>query len=133
MNIDRVSIPDLRTAPTSRRSALFETAGIALVLAVTIGAASITAKPIPNPPSRKTLNIMPPERIEAEEQQREAEKDKRQAMRKAQKKQGKDGKSQKKQTKDGNSQKKQAKDGKSRGAGRERHRSRTAEQRDSRP
>jgi len=123
MNIDRISIPDLRTAPTSRRSALFETAGIALVLAVTIGAASITAKPIPNPPSRKTLNIMPPERIEAEEQQREAEKDKRQARRKAQKKQGKDGKSQKKQDKDG----------KSRGAGRERHRSRTAEQRDSRP
>ena len=133
MNNDRISLPDLRTAPTSRRSVLFETAGIALVLAVTIGAASITAKPIPNPPSRKTLNIFPPARIEAEEQQREAEKDKRQARRKAQKKQGKDGKSQKKQTKDGNSQKKQAKDGKSRGAGRERRRSRTAEQRDSRP
>ena len=75
MNIDRVSIPDLRTAPISRRSALFETAGIALVLAVTIGAASITAKPIPNPPSHKTLNIMPASRIEAEEQQLEAEKD----------------------------------------------------------
>src|SRR5215204_5414241 len=113
MNIDGIYIPDLRTRPTSRRSALFETAGIALVLAVTIGAASITAKPIPNPPSRKTLNIMPPARIEAEEQQREAEKDKRQAR--------------------GKSQKKQDKDGKSRGAGRERHRSRTAEQRDSRP
>src|SRR5829696_1770132 len=113
MNIDRVSIPDFRTTPTSRRSALFETAGIALVLAVTIGAASITAKPIPNPPTHKTLNIMPPARIEAEEQQREAEKDRRQAMRKA--------------------QKKQTKDGKSRRAGRERRRTRTAEQRDSRP
>ena len=113
MNIDRVSIPDLRTAPTSRRSALFETAGIALVLAVTIGAASITAKPIPNPPSRKTLNIMPPARIAAEEKQLEAEKEKRQAMRQA--------------------QKKQAKDDKSRRAGRKRRRTRTAEQRDSRP
>src|SRR5215207_4980180 len=117
MNIDRVFIPDLRTAPTSRRSALFETAGIALVLAVTIGAASITAKPIPNPPSRKTLNIMPPERIEAEEQQREAEKDRRRARRRAQKKQAKDGESHKKQAKDGESQKKQTKDGKSRRAG----------------
>jgi hypothetical protein len=133
MNIDRVSIPDFRTTPTSRRSALFETAGIALVLAVTIGAASITAKPIPNPPSRKTLNIFPPARIEAEEQQREAEKDRRQARRKAQKKQAKNGNSQKKQDKDGNSQKKQAKNGKSRGAGRERRRSRTSEQRNSRP
>src|SRR5215218_3595842 len=123
MNIDRVSIPDLRTTPTSRRSTLFETAGIALVLAVTIGAASITAKPIPNPPSRKTLNIFPPARIEAEEQQREVEKDRRRARHNAQKK----------QDKDGNSQKKQDKDGKSRGAGRERRRSRTAEQRDSRP
>src|SRR5215204_3352993 len=109
MNIDGIYIPDLRTRPTSRRSALFETAGIALVLAVTIGAASITAKPIPNPPTHKTLNIMPPARIEAEEQQREAEKDRRQAMRKAQKK----------QDKDGTSQKQQAKDGKSRRAGRE--------------
>src|SRR5215212_11103870 len=108
MNIDRVSIPDFRTTPTSRRSALFETAGIALVLAVTIGAASITAKPIPNPPSRKTLNIFPPARIEAEEQQREVEKDRRQARRKAQKKQAKNGNSQKKQDKDGNSQKKQS-------------------------
>src|SRR5215212_1879283 len=113
MNIDRVSIPDFRTTPTSRRSALFETAGIALVLAVTIGAASITAKPIPNPPSRKTLNIFPPARIEAEEQQREVERDRRRARHRA--------------------QKKQDKDGKSRGAGRERRRSRTAEQRDSRP
>src|SRR5215204_3362002 len=112
MNIDRVSIPDLRTAPTSRRSALFDTAGIALVLAVTIGAASITAKPIPNPPSRKTLNIFPPARIEAEEQQREVEKDRRRARHRAQKKQDKDGNSQMKQDKDGNSQKKQDKDGK---------------------
>jgi type IV secretory pathway VirB10-like protein len=133
MNFDRVSIPDFRTTPTSRRSALFETAGIALVLAVTIGAASITAKPIPNPPSRKTLNIFPPARIEAEEQQREAEKDRRQTRRKAQKKQAKNGNSQKKQDKDGESQKKQAKNGKSRGAGRERRRSRTSEQRNSRP
>ena len=87
-----VSHPSAARGPlaVSRRVVALELAGIAIVLAVPVGAVIKTANPIPNPPSRKTLQIMPPERMESEEQQRAAEQEKRRAKRQANKKRTKD-------------------------------------------
>ena len=53
--------------PITRRTALLEFASIGLVLGVPIAAAVSTAQPIADPPNRKTLDLAPAARVEAEE------------------------------------------------------------------
>ena len=72
MTISRESSARLRNAtpdPKSRRTALTEMLGIMVVLAIPIGAAGVTARPIPNSPNRNVLNILPPQRLEIEQEQ----------------------------------------------------------------
>ena len=112
MTISRESSPRSRNAtpdPKSRRTALTEMLGIMVVLAIPIGTAAVTARPIPNPPNRKVMNILPPQRQEIELEQR---KEKRRRKKAAEK---------------------QAEDNRSPRAKRERSRSRAAERRASRP
>ena len=71
--------------PVSRRTAVFELAGMALVLAIPVGAMMATAKPIPDPPSRKALNFAPLANPVAEQQQRKAKKEKRRSDKKQRK------------------------------------------------
>jgi hypothetical protein len=66
---------------TSRRAVLSELLGVIVVLAIPIGAVSLTARPIPNPPNREAMNIDVPTRLEIEEQQRQ-EKERRKAAEK---------------------------------------------------
>jgi hypothetical protein len=66
----------------TRRAAMFELGGIAVVFAVVIGAVVTTAKPIPNPPRRKTLDSMMPGNPSTEEQLPEIEQEERRAGRK---------------------------------------------------
>jgi hypothetical protein len=68
--------------PISRRTAVFELAGIALVLAIPIAAALTTANPIPDPPSRRRLNFPLPVDLPAEQQQQGARKEQRRAGKK---------------------------------------------------
>jgi hypothetical protein len=96
------------TVATSRRAVLSEILGVIVVLAIPIGAASVTARPIPNPPNREAMNIIAPPRLEIKEQQRREKKRRKVAE---------------KQTED---------DGSPQGK-KERHRSRAAERRESQP
>ena len=61
----------------SRRTAMLELAGMVGVFAVPVGAALNTANPIPNPPSRKTLNFTPLPDPVAEQQERKGDKETR--------------------------------------------------------
>jgi hypothetical protein len=61
----------------SRRAALLEIAGVALVLAVPAGAIFATALPIPNPPNRRQMAIEPEERTEVEKVQHELVRERR--------------------------------------------------------
>jgi hypothetical protein len=65
--------------PVSRRTAVRELAGIALVLAIPVGAMLATASPIPDPPRRRALNVAPPVDLPTEQQpqEQEAEDEKR--------------------------------------------------------
>lgn len=66
-----------------RRTALLRLAGIAVVIAVPMGAALTTAQPIADAPSRKELDIMPAARTEVEEQLRQETKRRRAAEKEA--------------------------------------------------
>ena len=66
----------------TRRAVILELGGIAVVLAVVIGAVVATARPIPNPPRRKTLDSMMPENPSTEEQLPEIEQEERRARKK---------------------------------------------------
>jgi hypothetical protein len=65
--------------PVSHRTAVRELAGIALVLAIPVGAMLATASPIPDPPRRRALNVAPPVDLPTEQQsqEQEAENEKR--------------------------------------------------------
>ncbi len=82
---DPASPPGSDGERVSRRAAVLELAGIAVVLAVPAGAVLTTANPIPNPPSRKTLNFAPPANPGTEQRERAAEKENRRADKNKQK------------------------------------------------
>ncbi len=66
-----------------RRTALLQLASIAVVIAVPVGAALSTARPIADAPSRKELDIVPPARTAIEEQLRQETKRRRAAEKEA--------------------------------------------------
>jgi hypothetical protein len=70
-------------SPITRRTALLEFASIGLVLGVPIAAAVSTAQPIADPPNRKTLDLAPAARVEAEEQLKQETKRRRAAAKEA--------------------------------------------------
>ena len=59
--------------PASRRTAVLELAGIALVLAIPVGAMLATVSPIPDPPRRRTLNVAPLDDVAGEQPLKEQE------------------------------------------------------------
>lgn len=71
----------LAARPTTRRAAVSEALGVAAVLAIPVVVAVSTAEPVPNPPSRETLNVISPQRLEVIQQRREAAKERRNAAR----------------------------------------------------
>ena len=75
----------IATAATTipRRTALLQLAGVAVVIAVPMGAALTTAQPIADAPSRKELDIVPAARTEVEEQLRQETKRRRAAEKEA--------------------------------------------------
>ena len=62
-----------RGDPVSRRTAVLELAGIALVLAIPVGAVLATGSPIPDPPRRRALNVAPQVDLPTEQQLQEQE------------------------------------------------------------
>lgn len=60
--MSELSFQSSENAPKSRRRFLQELAGIAAVVAIPVGAAIATARPIANPPGREALDVLSEER-----------------------------------------------------------------------
>jgi hypothetical protein len=72
--------PGSRGDPVSRRTAVREFVGNAVVLAIPVGAVLVTANPIPDPPRRKMLNAASP--VDLSTEQQEVEKERRRSDKK---------------------------------------------------